>query len=447
MGRWLLVVLLVGCGPVHVYVDGGSEEQADAEVLAPPDGPAWVPPAPDAAPTPIADAAPPPDAAGASTVDELPLSTCGRWIVDRNRRRVKLAGVNWYGASDTELVPGGLDKVTVQAVAGTIRQLGFNSVRLPFSNEMLHVTRPVAAAHVAANPDLMGKTPLEVLDAAVEALTGAGLYVILNDHSTHAMWCCNYDEDGLWYTGESSEEDWIADWELVVARYAANPRVVGADLRNEIRIATPIGFGILPRVPSWGGGGQNDWPAAATRAGKRIQARNPALLIVVEGINSADDLTGAAGRPIVLPVANQLVYEAHQYGFFRPGAPAIPGLGGPTYSTMTAAQLASASRQQWGFLTDPGKPFTAPLWLGEFGDSAGSDPKWMNNLAEYLRSLDADFAWWALNGGPKAAGGAEPFGLLEDDWTTVRKDWRLDLLQSMQRATRGPGVGAGDTCP
>src|SRR6267142_5650081 len=28
----------------------------------------------------------------------LPLSTCDRWIVDRIGRRVKLAGVNWYGA-------------------------------------------------------------------------------------------------------------------------------------------------------------------------------------------------------------------------------------------------------------------------------------------------------------------------------------------------------------
>src|SRR6185369_16892975 len=115
----------------------------------------------DLAPPPAIDAAPTADAASVSTVEALPLSTCGRWIVDRNRRRVKLAGVNWYGASDTELVPGGLDKVTMKSVAATIRDLGFNSVRLPFSNEMLHVTKPVAPADVAANPPLAGKTPLE----------------------------------------------------------------------------------------------------------------------------------------------------------------------------------------------------------------------------------------------------------------------------------------------
>src|SRR5262245_15243286 len=81
------------------------------------------------------DAADPPTA----VIDEgrLPLSTCGRWIVDRARRRVKLASVNWYGASDVRHVVGGLDRLTLARLAGTIRTLGFNSVRLPFSNEML----------------------------------------------------------------------------------------------------------------------------------------------------------------------------------------------------------------------------------------------------------------------------------------------------------------------
>jgi len=446
MARWrAVVVLLVGCGPVHVWTDGGFEEELDGDVTVAADAPAPVAP-------PVADAGRAADAAGVeaaapASVDELPLSTCGRWIVDRNRHRVKLASVNWYGASDTKLVPGGLDKVTVQAVAATIRDLGFNSVRLPFSNEMLHVTKPAAPATIAANPALAGKTPLEVFDAAVAALTAAGLHVILNNHSTHAMWCCNFDEDGLWYTADSTEEDWIADWELVAARYAGNPRVIGADLRNELRIATPIGLSFLPRVPSWGGGGTNDWHAAATRAAKRIHVKNRDLLIIVEGLNSADDLTGAGTRPVVLDVPGKVVYESHQYGFFRPGAPAIPGLGGPTYSTMTAAELAAASRKQWGYLTDPGKPSTAPVWVGEFGDSAGSDPGWMNNLGEYLRALDADFAYWALNGGPKAAGGSEPFGLLDDDWTTVRRDWRLTLLQSLQKPTRGPGITPADGCP
>jgi hypothetical protein len=289
------------------------------------------------------------------------------------------------------------------------------------------------------------KTALQVFDATVDALTRAGLLVILNNHSTHAMWCCNYDDDGLWYTREHDEEHWILDWEMVAQRSATNPRVVGADLRNEIRIAKPVS-GLLPRIPSWGGGGANDWRAAAIRAADRIHARAPNWLIVVEGLNSAEDLTAVGGDPIVLKTPSKVVYSSHQYSFFRPGLPAIPGTTLGTYLAMDAAQLKSTTHRQWGYLTDPGQPYTAPVWLGEFGDSAQADPTWLTNLAAYLRDTDLDWAYWAVNAGPKASGDPEPYGLLEDDWTTVRTDWRLTLLKSLLSPTQGPGLTT-PVCP
>jgi len=48
---------------------------------------------------------------------EPPLSTQGRFIVDAHGRRVRLAGVNWYGAhEDLGLVPG-LDRADRRALA------------------------------------------------------------------------------------------------------------------------------------------------------------------------------------------------------------------------------------------------------------------------------------------------------------------------------------------
>ena len=38
-----------------------------------------------------------------------PLSVSGRWIIDANGNRVKLAGVNWAGAHQDAMTPGGLD--------------------------------------------------------------------------------------------------------------------------------------------------------------------------------------------------------------------------------------------------------------------------------------------------------------------------------------------------
>jgi endoglucanase len=368
----------------------------------------------------------------------LPLSTCGRWIVDKNLKRVKLAGVNWYGANDVNYVVGGLDVAPLAQIVNTIRDLGFNTVRLPFSNEMLYVTSNVANATVAANASLRGKKPLDVFDAVVDAITSAGLYVILDNNSTHAMLCCSYDADALWYTSDHNEAAWIADWESMAQRYASNPRVIGADLREEPRpFSQPL---VGTTLINWGQGGANDWAAAAKRAGDRVVAKNPNMIVFVEGIDAADNLAGVKAHPIALQSPNKLSYEAHQYATFPP----FPGDTSTPYGQMTATQLKTASRTQWGYILDPAQTFVAPVLLGEFG--ATTQSAWLANLEAYVRELDMDFAFWVLNGGPDARGADEPFGILSDDWTTVKKDARLTALQAMQKPVHGPGISASDTC-
>ena len=51
---------------------------------------------------------------------------------------------------------------------------------------------------------------------------------------------------------------------------------------------------------------------------------------------------------------------------------------------------------KWGFVLEEGKPFTAPVWMGEFG-YANQGEYWMNFL-RYLSERDVDFGYWALNG-------------------------------------------------
>jgi endoglucanase len=376
--------------------------------------------------------------------DGAELRTCGRWLVDGGGRRVKLAGVNWYGGSDQKFVPGGLDKQHRSSIAHTIRALGFNSVRLPFSNEMLRQTQ-TDAAMLSANPDLVGKAPIEVYDAVVEALTNEGLYVVLNNHTTYAKWCCGFDADGLWYTADYPEETFIQDWERLAARYAGNPRVVGADLRNEIRIARSSADSILPVFPAWGGGGKADWRAAAERTGNRILQKNPRLLILVEGINAADDLRGAGDQPVMLGAPGKLVYSSHNYSFFRPNLPTLPGVTLGQYDQMSAADFNAAVTKQWGYLQEGTSWSTAPVWVGEFGVGPGENT-WFRNLVEYLRQTDSDWAYWSLNGSPKFDGGEETYGLLDADWVTPRQDGRLELLQSIQAAHRGPGIN-DEACP
>ncbi|KAL2165513.1 hypothetical protein VTH06DRAFT_813, partial [Thermothelomyces fergusii] len=116
----------------------------------------------------------------------LPLHTRGRDVVDAHGRRFRLASVNWYGASDELMVPGGLDVRHRREIARTVRRLGFNSVRLPYSDEMVATNPRVDARLVAANPDLAGARALDVYVAVAEALTAEGVAVVVNNHITSA---------------------------------------------------------------------------------------------------------------------------------------------------------------------------------------------------------------------------------------------------------------------
>jgi hypothetical protein len=119
---------------------------------------------------------------------KMPLLTSGRFIVDADGKRVRLAGVNWYGFHEDDGVVPGLDCVDRRSLARRIAVLGFNSVRLPFSLWMIEQTVPIPNRYLTANPDLFGASPMQVYDACVAALTDAGLMVIPNCHTLDPGW-------------------------------------------------------------------------------------------------------------------------------------------------------------------------------------------------------------------------------------------------------------------
>ncbi len=75
-----------------------------------------------------------------------------------------------------------LDRQPVGAIAGRIAELGFNCVRLVFALDTFYKNPIIREERLTANVDLVGKTAMEVFDVTVEALTEAGLIVILNNH-------------------------------------------------------------------------------------------------------------------------------------------------------------------------------------------------------------------------------------------------------------------------
>ncbi len=159
---------------------------------------------------------------------------------------------------------------------------------------------------------------------------------------------------------------------MLATRYGDDPTVIGADLHNE------------PYNGVWGGGGANDWAAAAERAGNAIGDVNPNWLIFVEGVGSyqgqpywwGGNLMGVRDRPVELDVANKLVYSPHDY---PNSVYAQPWFQGPDFP----ANLPAKFDQMWGYIFKEG---IAPIYIGEFGTGL-TDPKdapWFEAITSYL---------------------------------------------------------------
>ena len=185
-----------------------------------------------------------------------PLTTENARIVDKNGEEVTLTGVNWFGFETDTYAPHGLWSRNYEDMLDQIRDAGFNTIRLPYSNELFEPgSTPGQAINYSLNPDLKGLSGLDLMDKIVEAATDRGLMVLLDRHRPTAE-----AQSALWYTPEVSEQRWISDWVMLAEHYRDNPLVIGADLHNEPR-----------GEATWGDGNRaTDWRLAAERAGNAI---------------------------------------------------------------------------------------------------------------------------------------------------------------------------------
>jgi endoglucanase len=386
-----------------------------------------------------------PLAARGAASDRLPgaLHTQDRWIVDGHGNRVKLASVNWSGAETQAFAVGGLDVRKLDALAALIHDGGFNSVRLPWSNQLVEDNPVVPAQYLRANPQLVGMHALDVLDAVISALRRHGVMVVLDNHRSRADWCCDEDHgDGLWYTPQYPETSWLRDWQTMARRYAGARNVVGAELRNEIRPEPQLAP--RPTTATWGDGNPlTDWRAAAERGGDAVLSVDPNWLIVVGGTEYQGNLTGVRDAPVELSLPHRVVYAAHDYRWFHPDA-----------ELQDYPAFRAQIEQRWGYIATPGKPWSAPVYVSETGtctnpnvteQCAPLDPIYLRDISHYLRTKDLDFAYWPFNGTQgtgynRTYGAPETYGLLAPDWSSYGNQRVLGVLQRLQQPRRGPGT-------
>lgn len=330
------------------------------------------------------------------------LHTDGGTIRDSNNNPYIIKATSWFGLETPDCVPHGLwGTLTIDEALANIKSMGFNTVRLPYSNECLAATAIKGSVNYWANRayNLEGKRPLDVMDTAIARAKANGLQIILDRHRPMSA-----DQSPLWYTSAVPESTWISDWKMLAGRYQNDPTVIGADLHNE-----PYG------AATWGRGtAATDWKAAATRGGNAVLASNPNLLIIVEGIETQGDgtstwwgggLSDVGAKPVVLSTPNRVVYSPHDYP-----ASLFPQkwFSDPAYP----ANLPAVWDKNWGYLQKQG---IAPILLGEFGSALAteSDKQWMTAIVSYLASNKMSYAYWSFNPNSGITG-----GLVKTDWRT-----------------------------
>ena len=123
------------------------------------------------------------------------LSTRGNQIVNRFGDNVRIAGVNWFGFETDIYVPYGLSERSYKSLLNQAKDIGFNTLRLPFSGDMLHITATELTMNYELNPELVGLTPLEVLDKVIEYCEEIDMRIFLDRHSCISD---HYFVENLW---------------------------------------------------------------------------------------------------------------------------------------------------------------------------------------------------------------------------------------------------------
>jgi len=379
------------------------------------------------------------------------LSTNGARIVDATGTTVRMTGLNWFGMeTDNKTVHGLWAQVTWRSQIDHMAQLGYNTMRIPYSDDALKPGAVATGINDYTNPDLVGLSPLQILDKVIDYAGDKGMRIILDRHRPTSA-----GQSALWYTAATPESTWIANMTMLARRYAGDTAVVGIDLHNE-----PHAEGTEPNSTGscWGcGDTARDWRLAAERGGNAVLAANPNWLIIVEGVSCPSggnpnvwdeipdepcgwwggNLSKAGQFPVRLNRPNKLVYSAHDYAisvyhqswFDDPAFPAnLPGIWDGF----------------WGYLF---KNNTAPVLLGEFGSTL-QDPRdavWLRELLRYLGTgaSGQSFTYWSWNPNSGDTG-----GLVLDDWVTVNQA-KQSILQPYLIPPAGGGgpTGSPTTSP
>ncbi len=355
------------------------------------------------------------------------LHTDGRRILDKNGKEVWLTGVNWFGYNTGTNTFDGLWNSQLAPTVKSIADHGFNLIRVPISAQLINQWSageyPKANYNNAYNTELNDMNSLQIFDYFLKLAEQNGMKVMPDIH------CAETDAQGhnvnLWYTSKVTVEDYYHALEWFADRYKNNDTIIAFDIKNE-----PHGKPNETNKAIWNNSTDiNNWKYTAETAAKRILAKNPNLLIMVEGTeifpisssnmdyhstNSKDyyfnwwggNLRGVKNYPVNLgKYQDKLVYSPHDYGPTVYEQPWFQG--GYDYNSL----MKDCWHDNWFYIYEDN---TAPLLIGEWGGFMREpNLKWMTCMRQLIKTYHLNHTFWCFN-----ANSGDTGGLVLDDFKT-----------------------------
>lgn len=383
------------------------------------------------------------------------LHTDGRKILDQDGKEVWLTGCNWFGYNTGTNTFDGLWNSQLAPTVKGIADHGFNLIRIPISAELINQWAageyPKANYNNAYNEELNSMNSLEIFDYFLVLAETNGIKVMPDIHSAETN--ASGHNVNLWCTDKVKVEDYYKALEWMADRYKDNDTIIAFDLKNEPHGKPNEG----KNAAIWNDSKDaNNWKYVAETAAARILAKNPNVLILVEGTeiypmkkggdysstNEKDyyfnwwggNLRGVAEYPVNLgKYQNKLVYSPHDYG---PTVYKQPWFEGSyNYDSL----MKDCWKDNWFYIYEEN---IAPLLIGEWGGFM-TEPNltWMTHMRKLISTYHLNHTFWCIN-----ANSGDTGGLLLDDFTTWDTE-KYNFVKEVLWQQNGKFVGLDHAIP
>ncbi|KAN0030299.1 hypothetical protein ACTA71_010061 [Dictyostelium dimigraforme] len=364
-----------------------------------------------------------------------------------NGVEITIQGIAWFGMETGTFSPGGLQTQSVESILDILVSTGFNALRLPFSVDMIINNRYPNQINYGLNPNLQGKTALQVLQYITSEAGKRGILIVLEQHRfdpsdyISALWyttqcITNVDGKCVNYTEQMVIDSWVTLTNLFKQYW----NLWALDIKNE------------PHDPvTWGTGNlQTDWDKAFVRIVNQIDAQtNFNGVYFIEGVQNnqgvcsnmynnwwGGNMSPVQCFPIYLNQANRVVYAPHTYcssvfdqEFFN--APDYPN------------NMPTVWNAEFGFLADNTPTNQYAVLLGEWGCKVNTTKNqlFMDKFTQYLNSKNMkSHLFFSLN--PDSA---DTDSILYADWKTVNQN-TMNYLRKINSSPSKFTVNGNQIC-